>query len=210
MLTITRKWEYVIRKERTIMEKIELHGSANEVYSKIAVLGLNNSHDAEQIITFLEYNNDLLCSDEKIEISVETPPSAPRMMDLVCMRKNLYVNLKTSTILIAALLLDIHITAGFAQLLIAMIGISNQAIVVFSEKNGEKCIIKETLRTHDKTGHPNILSRFHGECCNNNLNCKYRINDKCCCTPDKIKKIYNDLVFCNMFKKEGDFYKYQW
>lgn len=192
------------------MEKIELNGSANEVYNKIAVHGFDNSHDVEHIITFLEHNDDLLCADEKIETSVEIPQSSSGMMSFVIMRKNLYVNLKISTILIAALLLDIHMTGGFAQLLIALIGINSKAIATFSEENGEKCVIKETLRTHDKIGHPSILSRFHGECCNHNLNCKYRIDDKCCCTPDRVKVIFDDLVSCNMFKREGDFYKYQW
>lgn len=192
------------------MRKIELCGSQNEVYKKIANLGLNNSCDAEQIVTFLEHNKELLCSDEKIETSMEIPKSSPSMMSMVIMRKNLYVNLKVSTILIVALLLDIHMTEGFAQLLIAMMGVGSQAIVAFSEENGEKCIIKETLKTQDKTGHPSILSKFRGECCNNNFNCKYRIDGTCCCTPDKIKEIFDDLVSCNMFKKVGDFYKYQW
>lgn len=199
-----------MKRKEHIMEKIELYGSENEVYNKIASLGLNNVCDAEQIITFLKYNDDLLFSDEKIETSTEIPKSSPGMMSMVIMRKNLYVNLKISTILIVALLLDIHMTEGLAQLLIAMIGVSSQAIVAFSEENGEKCIIKETLKTQDKTGHPSILSKFRGECCNNNFNCKYRIDGTCCCTPDKIKEIFDDLVSRNMFKKVGDFYKYQW
>lgn len=197
-------------KGETIMRKIELRGLQNEVYKKIASIGLNNSCDAEQIVTFLEHNKELLCSDEKIETSIEIPDSSPGMLSLIIMRKNLYINLKVSTILIVALLLDIHMTKGFAQLLIAMMGISSRAIVAFSEENGEKCIIKETLKTQDKIGHPGILSKFRGECCNNNLNCKYRTEGMCCCTQDKIKEIFDDLVSCNMFKKVGDFYKYQW
>ena len=192
------------------MERIELCGSADEVYKKIASFGLNNMCDAEQIITFLKYNGDLLCSNEKIETRIETPKSSPEMMNMLIMRKNLYVNLKVSTILIVALIFDIHLTKGFAQLLTAMLGVSSQAIVTFSEAKGEKCIIKETLRTKDKTGNPDMLSKFKGECCNNNLNCKHRIDNKCYCTPDKIKEIFDNLVDCNMFKKEGDFYKYQW
>lgn len=198
------------KRKDYVMEKIEVYGSENEVYNQIANLGLNNTCDAEQIVTFLEHNKELLCSDEKIETSMEISKSSPDMMSMVFMKKNLYVNLKVSTILIVALLLDIHITEGFAQLLIAMMGINGQVFASFSEENGEKCIIKETLGTKDKTGYPSILSKFRGECCNNNLNCKYRIDDTCCCTPDKIKKIFDDLVSCNMFRKVGDFYKYQW
>lgn len=192
------------------MDRIELCGSSDEVYKRIASIGLSNTRDAEQIITFLKHNGDLLCSDEKIESIMEMPESSPGMMSMVVMRKNLYVNLKVSTILIVALIFDIHLTKGFAQLLTAMLGISSRSVVTFSEENGEKCIIKETLRTKDKIGHPSILAKFKGECCNNNLNCKHRIDDKCYCTPDKVKEIFDNLEDCNMFKKEGDFYKYQW
>lgn len=200
----------LIKKGILIMKTIKLNGSENDVYKELAALGLNNSCDAEQIITFLKHNKDLLGSEEAIETSMEVPPSLPGMMSLVIMRKNLYVNLKLSTILIVALLLDIHITAGFSQLLTAMMGISSHAIVTFGEENGEKCIIKETLRTQNKIGHPDMLSKFHGECCNNDLKCRYRVEDKCCCTPERIKEIFVDLASCNMFTKEGDYYKYQW
>lgn len=192
------------------MNTIKLNGPENDVYKKLAALGLNNSCDAEQIITFLKHNKNLLCSEEVIETSMEMPPSLPGMMSLVIMRKNLYVNLKLSTILIVALLLDIHITAGFAQMLTAMMGVSSHAIVTFGEENGEKCIIKETLRTQDKVGHPDMLSKFHGECCNNDLKCRYRVDDKCYCSSERIEEILAGLASCNMFIKEGDFYKYQW
>lgn len=192
------------------MEIISLSGSAKEIYNNLAVLGFNSTCDAEQLVTFLEHNKELLCSNEKIETTIETPKSSPGMMSLIIMRKNLYINLKATTLLICALLLDIHITKGFAQLLITMAGIDGHAITAFSEKNGEKCIIKETLRTKDKTGYPGILSKFEGECCNNHFNCKYRIDNKCYCTQDNIKEIFDNLESSNMFKKEGDFYKYQW
>ncbi len=192
------------------MERIKFNGYKNAVYKKIADFGLNNTCDAEQIITFLQHNKELLSSEEKIETTIEMPKSSPGVMNFTIMKENLYINLKTSTILMAALMLDIHITKGLAQLLIMMTGINGRSIATFSEESGEKCVIKETLRTKNKIGHPNLLTDFQGECCNYNLNCKYRSDDKCCCTPDKIKEIFDELVSRNMFKKDGDFYKYQW
>ena len=48
------------------MNKIELRGEESEVYNKIANLCFENPHDIKRIITFLEHNTELLCSDEQI------------------------------------------------------------------------------------------------------------------------------------------------
>ena len=118
------------------------------------------------------------------------------------------MNLKISTLLIAALLLDIHFTGGMAQLFLTMVGIDGRAIVKFSEYNGEKCILKELLRTSTKSASPELLIKFGGECCNNDLCCQYKSENKCTCTSQKVAEILDGLAKHNILKKEGVNYKY--
>lgn len=190
------------------MDRIEICGTETEVYEKIHKLGFNSNDEIERILVFLKSNSDLLAVDEKIEKRTVVPETPHGAFGFIIMRNNLYVNLKTSTLLIAALLLDIHFTGGMAQLFLTMVGIDGRAIVKFSEYNGEKCILKELLRTSTKSASSDLLIKFGGECCNNNLSCKYKSENKCTCTPQKVADILDGLAKHNILKKEGVIYKY--
>lgn len=198
-----------MRKESTMLH-INLTGREHDVYAELANSLDIDSNSSEQIITFLQNNSEILSADEEITTSIEAPAPSIKGMGLIIMKKNLHINVKVATILTAALLLDIYMTNGFAQLIVGMFGVNGHAIVPFSEKDGEKCIIIETLRTHNKVATPSLLSAFNGLCCNNNLKCRYRLDDRCHCTHKDVGKILEGLTERNILKKEGELYKYQW
>lgn len=190
------------------MNRLQINGFENDVYREIANLGFNSIDNAEKIVSFLRYNSNILSNDEFVEIKLIEPKTNPGMLGLIIMEKNLYINVKLSTLLIAALILDIHFTEGFAQLFLNLFGIGSRTITRFDEENGEKCIIIESLK--NKTGSLNILQNYNGECSNKQLKCKFRKNNQCCCTKEDVNKIYETLIEYNMFKKEGDKYIYKW
>ena len=102
-----------------------------------------------------------------------------------------------------------NVTKGFASVLIGFLGITNTSFVKINEYNGEKCILKETIMQKDKVGNKNLLNKFHGECCNNQYKCKYKINDKCKCKKKDIITIFDNLCEKGVFKKYSSGYKYQ-
>lgn len=191
------------------MKYFVIRGSKSEVESCFADLGIDAS-SANAIIDYLRKNKEILNSDEYVKISTEFPSFPPGMIGLMIPRTNYYINIKVATIVVAAFLADISLTQGALSMLLGLCGFSNTAITELNEELGEKCIVRETLAHNPKVGSPRILAPLKGECCNNDLSCKFRIEDRCHCTEDDILKIYEKLADRNMFSRIGEFYKYQW
>lgn len=182
--------------------------NAEKVYAELKKYGFESTCDAERVLSFLSENQEMLKENEVIKKYQKFPETPQGMMGLLIIEQNIYINLKISTILITALLLDIKLSKGFATLLIGMLGIPQNVLVKINEKNGEKCFIHEAMSR--KKISVNVLDQFNGECCNNQYKCKYNINGECNCTKEKIKEILDNLVENNMFKEDGGLYTLQW
>lgn len=192
-----------------ISKRLVARGDKFKIYESFQNLGIEKEDD---INTFLEYiykNKDVLSSDEVCEVQMSFPAYKPGMMSLMIATNEYYINLKYSTIIILALILDIELTKGFASVLLGFLGMANATFVKISEYNGEKCIIKETINQKGKIGNESILAKYHGECCNNQYNCKYQNTDRCKCKKNDIINIYNSLCEKGIFKKNASNYKYQ-
>lgn len=188
---------------------LRIDDNAEKVYSELTRLGFESQSDAERVLTFLSENQTMLKENEVIrKYQIEATEIPQGMIGFLIMEQNIFINLKITTILLAALLLDINLTDGFASLIVGMLGIPQNVIVKFNEDDGEKCIIHEAM--NEKTISVNVLHRFNGECYNNQYKCKYNTNGKCTCTDEKIKEILDNLTEANMFKKVGDSYDLQW
>lgn len=192
-----------------ISKRVVASGNKSKIYDCFQNIGFENKDD---INTFLEYiykNKNVLSSDEVYEIKTKFPSFGARMMGFMIAENEYYINLKYSTIIILALILDIEFTKGFASVLLGFLGITDTTFVKISEYNGEKCIIKETINQKEKIGNEKILEKYHGECCNNQYNCKYQDTDKCKCCKTDIMNIYNSLCDKGIFKKYASSFKYQ-
>ena len=191
------------------MKYFEISGSKSEVESCFAGLGID-AISANTIIDYLRKNKEVLNSDEYLNISTEFPSFPPGTIGLMIPRTNYYINIKVTTIVIAALLADIALTQGALSTFLGLCGFSSTALTELSEELGEKCIVRETLARKPKVGSSHILDPLKGECCNNDLSCMFRIDGRCYCSEDDIQKIYEKLTERNMFSRFGEFYKYQW
>lgn len=191
------------------MEFFETRGSKSNVESDFADLGIDAS-SANAIIDYLCKNKELLGDDECIKISREFPSFPPGVIGLMIPSTNYYINIKVATIVVVAFLADISFGNGVLSMLLGLCGFSNTAVTKLSEELGEKCIVRETLVHNPKVGSSRILVPLKGECCNNDLSCKFRVEDKCHCTEDDVLKIYEKLADRNMFKRIGDCFEYQW
>lgn len=191
------------------MEFFKVEGSQSAIYTEIAKFGLD-IESSRILFDYVEKNQWLLGDNESIALSLKFPSFPSGTVGFMMPNYSYYVNLRIATVVIAALLLDINLTKGAAATFLALKGFSSTAITQLSEIEGEKCIVKETLRTKDRIGQIDILLPFHGECCNNDLECKYRRGEKCCCSEHDIFEIYSRLSERNMFTKWGTQFKYNW
>lgn len=182
---------------------------------KDAILALHNCgieklEDAEKLLDYLYQYKKFLSNGESIEF--ENDMADNKTMGLTFFDSSYYVNLKTTTIVIMAALLDISLTKGFASVALSLFGGSSTAFARIEETNGEKCILKETLSEKQKVGSADILKKHKGQCCYPISNCKYRNDEECKCAEDDIIAIYEKLCEKNVFKRNiaDQRYYYQW
>ena len=184
-------------------------GNKSKIYDCLESIGFENEHEINTFLSFIDNNKGVLSDGEIYQVKTKLPSLEAGTMGLLIMESEYYINLKYSTIIILSLILDIKLTKGFASVLIGFLGITNTSFVKINEYNGEKCILKETIMQKDKVGNKNLLNKFHGECCNNQYKCKYKINDKCKCKKKDIITIFDNLCEKGVFKKYSSGYKYQ-
>lgn len=191
------------------MKYFKASGSKPQLEAYFARFGIDAT-SANTIIKYLRKNTGILDSDEYVKISTEFSAPPPGTMELMVASTNYYINIKVTTIVVAALLTDIAFTQGALSTVLGLCGFSSTALTKLSEEHGEKCIVRETLAHNSRIGSLHILDPLKGECCNNDLSCKFRIDGRCYCSKDDIQKIYEKLTERNMFRRFGEFYKYQW
>lgn len=189
--------------------KINVNGNENIIIEQFNHLGFYNENDIKKILEYISNHSQILDDTEFIKVENTFPKASQGMMGLMIMENEYYISLKYSTIMITALILDIVVTKGFAAAALAVLGIPNASLVEISEHLGEKCIIKETLTLSEKTGNKYLLEKFHGECCNNQFDCRFKEADKCKCKNADVNYIFEELADKGIFKKIGTNFKYQ-
>ena len=186
------------------MDYFKSEGSVQKICKDLASMA------EVSIFDFLKDNKEILEDDESLVSYTKNPSFPPDVIGFMTPQYNYYINIKITTIVIVASILDITLTKGVISTILNMCGFSSTSIVKLDERNGEKCIVKETLLSENKTGYPSILRRFAGECCNNDMNCRFKNGAFCSCTEQDIIIIYQRLAEKNLFKKLGDSFEYQW
>ncbi len=187
---------------------IQVKGTDDSISEQIQEqLGISEEA-ALRVFYYMINNQDILSKDEFIKIL----PRKGISSGLTFFNEKYYVNVKIATLLICAMLLDIRFTGGVAATIISLAGIPTKSILKLNEKDGQKCILRETLKLKEKTADKYILEKFKGECLNNDLSaCKYRNGMRCSCSPDLVEEILAGLADNNVFiKDEYDRFKYCW
>ena len=192
------------------MEYFSAEGLGKSVCEELTGIGIEDMQSANMVLDFLLDNHVFLDESESISYSSVYQDVPQGALSLTSPEKNYYVNVKIITIAVAAMILDVVLTKGVVSGILAIGGFSGTSILRLDEKSGEKCIVKETLLHNGKRGRKDVLSRHAGECCNNDLNCKFRNDDKCACSEKDVIAIYQRLADKNMFKRAGDCFEYQW
>lgn len=193
-------------------EIIKLNGTLSQVNRQLQSYGIAlNEEETAELISAILKNKEYLQPDEKAASKMIMPHIPTGCLGLITMSYNYHISIKKLTLCTLAFVAD-KLTWGISSAILNAFGISNnfKAINSIDEAEGEKCIVKETVLYNNKIGNVNILDKFNGECCNNNLHCKFKRSDKCNCTKLDIKEIFERLVKKEIFKKIETGYKLNW
>jgi hypothetical protein len=120
-----------------------------------------------------------------------------------------YINLRSATVTLIALLLDITATNGVSSAVLALLGINCKSLAHIPSENGERCVLIETCRRERRTANKDIFKKISGlECVNNNLSCRFCKDSLCCITDTDVDALFNSLVKKNVLSKLDDRFKY--
>ncbi len=180
----------------------------NDSTFKHALKKYMKEDDLARFIANVKWGQKYLGEGEVIETEMRLP-SVPG--DVLCMMipgTNYHINVKASTIMVIALLLDIKLTCGFASMLLGMKGFNTYSIVELDAWNGEKCLVINALLNKNHHLLLEDFSQYKAQCVNNHIKCKYQNNGSCSISSDDLVKLFMTLCDKNVFTQIGDHYKY--
>lgn len=185
---------------------INVHGKKQEVIEKFQETGLSRQ-STEKLLALLTKEKNLICEDETYQMDPIKEKSDGKMLGLMLLEYNYFINIRVGTAFLLSVLIDNNIGFPITSGYLAARGM-NRLIEKIDEYSGVKCILLEILRTPNKSAETSILNGFYGECCNNNLHCCFQNEGKCKCTVEKVENIMEQLTAIGILKKEDKTYCY--
>ncbi len=159
--------------------------------------GITNSGKlVEKVFKFIQENNNILESEEyfieerdlKKEAFIEdimTKSQEPVFFNSLILNNNYHINLKKSTFIIIAFLLDSTFSKGITSLALNMAGFSTKSIQKINAE--EKCLLLNVLK---KANDFNYHAQY---CYQKDINCPFQIDYKCNRSSNKIKALLTSL-----------------
>lgn len=191
-------------------DKIRLIGNLNNITEELNSYGLRlTREETSEFVNVLLSNKSYLQDGEMAVERMGFPGtgfSDPEVHYFLTPQYNYHISIGKTTLLILSWVLG-KFTNDISNKILDFCGVSFRAITPIDEGNGEKCIVKETALYNKGVGDENILDKFNGDCCNMDLKCRLREEDKCRCTKQDIKNIYDGFVAKGVFRKTPNGYK---
>lgn len=192
-------------------EYVELEGSRDKVVEGIMEACLIDRDTAELCLDFVKDNQEILSSKEFFQFNRMEEYEVEGISEFVSEGGAFYISLRKSTIFFAMLYLETKVP-GLAIVKAAadFFGISGikGGFLKLDAEEGYLCIMLELARHRRHGTGKNMLKVFNGECCNNQLNCKYNENGICNCGESVVEKICEELTEQRVVEKKGKKYFY--
>lgn len=188
-------------------KRVIVKGSRNHIIETLCIECGFEEDDMIKILNFIEEEKNVLCEDEEYKITYSGFNGNSNMLGLMIMDNSYYINIRVLTIFVISSLLDTKIGCPITAGYLTARGM-NRMIEKINSDSGMKCILLEILRSPNKTGTIDILKRFKRECCNNDLCCTFRSENKCKCEVKDIETLMDQMVDMGVLKKEANYYKY--
>lgn len=120
-----------------------------------------------------------------------------------------YINLRSATLTLIALMLDLVMFGGVASTVLALLGVNSRAFAHISSDNGEICVLIETCRQKGRIANNAVFKEIKGHACvNNNLSCKFKKGGNCIISDTDIDILFDTLVDKNVLSKSDGKFKY--
>jgi hypothetical protein len=163
----------------------------------------NSGKSIGSLFDYLQKHNELLGNDEYVNIETKMNKPPPGPMGFILMNKKYSINIKKSTIIILAFLLDLNLSKGIASLALNLSGFSFQ--VLQKIENEEKCLVTDILLGNKKNA--SDFNYNNGECVQNDIKCPYK--DECFCkrSIETINNLLEKLTAKQVIKKKNEFFK---
>lgn len=196
------------------MEKnmyVEAEGSKNKIVETIMQTCEVDREVSERCIAFINENQKILSDEELFSYSKLEEHGIEGVSEFVSEEGKYYISLKKSTIFLVILYLESQVpvlknlnkVSGFIG-----IPIFNKGYMNLDENWGQLCVMMELARNRKRGAETDLLKKFRGECCNNQLGCKYNDNGFCRCDESRVKEICEEFVRNGIVKKKGKKYYY--
>ena len=201
----------ITTREYKMKEYMEAEGTRQVVTEAIMQAFGLGQEASKECLAFITNNQEILSEEEFIQYSKLEEYEIEGISEFVSEEGRYYISVKKSTIFLASLYLremfpyfdminDIGTFFGFYNL--------KGSFAKLDSKEGYLCILMELARNRRQGADQNLLKRFKGECCNNQLNCKYNQNGLCGCSKQIVGDICEDLAKRGVVKKRGSKYFY--
>ncbi len=142
-----------------------------------------------KVFDFINVHKQILTSEEYFYENTTMPRMPPGVIGMMVMKSKYSINMKISTILILALLIDSQLVLPIASNFLGFIGYSTK--VIEKIQDNERCIIIDILLGGKKTYQE--FNYYKNECILNDINCPYRKEYVCDRKIDVIKDIIKKL-----------------
>lgn len=192
-------------------EYVDIEGSKAKVAEGIMEACSLDQETVELCLDFIKNNQEILSKEELFQHCQMEEYEAEGISELVSEQGAFYISLKKSTIFLAILYMGNKVP-GFkmAKAAAEFLGISGPkgGFLKLDAKQGYLCIMLELARHRRHGAEKTVLRAFQGECCNNQLDCKYNENGLCNCNESIVEKICEELVSQAVVQKRGKKYYY--
>lgn len=198
-------------------EYICCSGSFQHVIDDVVNSGLLPKELAVESLNYLMENIDLLEKGKEMLAAKQADDYLCGSSGFIPEGANFYIQLKKSTILLAAMLVssaamsffDANIVALISPIIVKSVfgGVQQLWFRVY-EESGEKCIIRELASKRSSVVSPKDIKKKIGNTCTKEYNCNFRKKGKCKCKSADIEDICETLKEKGAVFKSGNCYGY--
>jgi hypothetical protein len=158
----------------------------------------NSGKSIGSLLDYLQKHNELLDDDEYVNIEAKVNKPSPGPIGFILMNKKYSINIKKSTIIILAFLLDLNLSKGIASLVLNLSGFSFQ--VLQKIENEEKCLVIDILLGNKKNA--SDFNYNNEECVQNEIKCPYRDEYFCKRPIETINNLFEKLIAKQVIQKK--------
>jgi len=193
-------------KNRIILQNVVAE-DLKDIFNKTLEIDMKDI-EIKNVITLLNLLKD---KDEHIETFIATPSLPEGMIGMMLLKTYYNINIKRTTFIITAAILDALMTRGLLTAFLSLLGVVKQAIGKINPKEGEYCVLLKAKHLKDNKFDINpkmVYSNMKdNECMIPKISCKFMKDNSCEITEFFANKIFSSLEEKGAIEKDGDNWK---